>query len=107
MWDVTSDTSTPLARASRMPKDIHDNTFKELVAERSFFIPLLKAHLPVPLTEKMAWDSVELYKSDGSHIQEKTGRRRFGDVLYLVRLKETDENQTPILLWLHLEHLGR
>ena len=87
-----------------MSNDIHDTTFKELLCERSFFIPLFKTYLPTPLAAPITWKDLDFYKMDGTHIQEKTKGRRSTDVLYLAPLKSTGKDKNSMLLWLHLEH---
>ena len=79
----------------------HDNNFKQLMAERSFFEPFIKTYLPPELLNRIDWESVSLYKMGGSHIEENTQKEFEADVIYLAKLDGRDA-----FLWLHCEHQG-
>lgn len=80
----------------------HDQNFKALMQERSFFEPFLKTYLPEEIKTRLDWSSIEFYKMCGSHEEEKTGNSFESDLVYLAKMGNEQS-----LLWLHSEHQSR
>ncbi len=85
-----------------MSKNDHDHTFKLLLRQASFVIPLLKTYLPEDIQKLIHWDTLELYQLSGDHKEEKTLNEHIADVVYQARIQ--DELG---FLWIHFEHQGQ
>ena len=80
----------------------HDQHFKALMAERSFFEPFLKIYLPRELVNQIEWATVRFHKMGGKHQEDKTKKIFESDVVYLAELQGRDS-----FLWIHAEHQAK
>ncbi len=87
----------------------HDQLFKQLMTERSFFEGFAKSYLPEELLGQIDWNAIELHKMSGSHIEDKTNRSFEADVVYLFKNQKINKEKNrvqkrAVFLWLHCEH---
>ena len=78
---------------------IHDNNFKALMEERSFFEPFVKIYLPKELLDKIDWKSICVHKMSGEHEEAKTQKEFASDVMYMAKIGQADS-----FIWIHAEH---
>ena len=82
-------------------KNIHDETFKQLMNHHHFAVAFLKQYLPETLKQIIDWETLHLLKLSGDHIEEKTGTHSFSDLIFEIK---SFSNKT---LWIHIEHQTR
>ncbi len=82
-----------------MAKNYHDKTFQALMQQRTFALSFLQAHLPPDLQEQIDWNTLQLLRIDGKHIENAAASTICSDIVYLVNV-----NHEPAMLWTHIEH---
>lgn len=85
------------------PHHIHDLNFKELMSERAFFEPFLKAYLPQELQKTIDWNLLEIHRSGPKRLENKTQENFEPDLIYFLRSTKNNSKK-EYSLCVHIEH---
>ncbi len=89
--------------------DVHDHTFKNLMAHKEFFMGFLQTYLPQEIFAQMDWSTAKIFKISGEHLREVFPfdtlkkvklTKDIGDLSYLLEQK----NGEKALVSIHIEH---
>ncbi len=84
-----------------MARNIHDLTFKQLMADLDFPSYFFSAYLPKELIDILDLNKIKIFS--GCYLEEKTNQLFESDVVYLAPLIQS-ENKISHSFYLHIEH---